>query len=56
VIAQDGVVAVMKTAVPVITLSGLLPSSLISHFITQQDVDLGAFVTNLVRLLVAKSR
>jgi putative intracellular protease/amidase len=56
VIAQDGVVAVLKTAVPLITQSGLLPSSLISHFITQQDVDLEAFVTNLVRLLVAKSR
>ena len=55
-IAQDGVVAVMKTAVPVVRQSGLLPTPLDSHFMTQNDDDLEAFVKNLVHLMIAKSR
>ena len=54
-IAQGGVVGVLKTAVPVITQSGLLPSSSASQFVTQDNDDLDAFVTNLVRLTIAKS-
>jgi putative intracellular protease/amidase len=56
VIAQDGVVGVMKTAVPVVKQSGLLPTPLDSRFMTQHDENLGAFVKNLVHLMVAKSR
>jgi len=51
-IAQDGVVGVMETAVPVVRQSGLLPMSLDAHYITQHDDDLETFVTNLVHLIL----
>ncbi|MFO7682008.1 MAG: DJ-1/PfpI family protein [Chloroflexota bacterium] len=53
VIAQEGRVGVMGTAVPVVTQSGLLPPSLDGPYVLQSGEELEAFVSELVRLMMA---
>ena len=52
-VEQKGRVGVMKTAVPVVRQSGLLPTLLDAHYVIQKGESLEVFVTKLVNLLLA---
>ncbi|MBK7920694.1 MAG: DJ-1/PfpI family protein [Chloroflexi bacterium] len=55
VIEQEGRVGVMRTAVPITTQSGLLPTSMDVHFVLQNRENIDGFVAELLRLMLNDS-
>lgn len=51
-IAQEGRVGVMDTAIPVVTQFGLLPESIDGHYVMQNEEGMDGFVTELVSLML----
>lgn len=51
-VEQDGRVGVLKTAVPVVTYSGLLLPGRDGHYVSQDGEELKLFVSRLLRLIV----
>ena len=54
-IAQEGRVGVMDTAIPVITQFGLLPESMDGYYVMQNEEGMDSFVTELVSLMLNNS-
>lgn len=54
-IAQEGRVGVMDTAIPVITQFGLLPESMDGYYVMQNEEGMDCFLTELVSLMLNNS-
>ncbi len=54
-IAQEGRVGVMGTAIPVVTQFGLLPESMDGHYVLQNEESMDGFMAELVSLMLNHS-